>query len=290
MSLKIQARLPSAPRGRLDGISSSVADSVMSRWNPAIRAADDGKADNTINILEPIGYDPWTGGGVTARRISAALKSIGSKNDVNLTINSPGGDMFEGLAIYNLLREHEGEVNVRVVGLAASAGSVIAMGGDKVQIARAGFFMVHNAWVVAAGNRNDLREYADMLEPFDNAMASIYSARTGSKQDDMAKLMDKETWIGGQQAVDQGFADDLLDSDQVSEGDDSSKNARSALYKLDAALARAGVPRSERKELLREYAKGMPSAAGGENDMPGAVEESIFSGLALDFSFLTAKG
>lgn len=285
MSIKIQARLPAAPRGRLDGISSSVAESVMARWNPAVQAAD-ANVDNNINVLEPIGYDPWTGGGVTARRISAALKSIGSKNDVNLTINSPGGDMFEGLAIYNLLREHEGEVNVRVVGLAASAASVIAMGGDNVQIARAGFFMVHNAWVVAAGNRNDLREYADMLEPFDSAMASIYSARTGSKQDEMAKLMDKETWIGGQQAVDQGFADDLLSSDQVAEGDDTSKNARSALYKLDAALARAGVPRSERKELLREYAKGMPSADLDENGMPRAAEESIFSGLTLDFNFL----
>lgn len=286
MSIKIQARLPSAPRGRLDGISSSVAESVMARWNPAIRAADS-NVDNGINILEPIGYDPWTGGGVTARRISAALKSIGSKNDVNLTINSPGGDMFEGLAIYNLLREHEGEVNVKVVGVAASAASVIAMGGDNVQIARAGFFMVHNAWVVAAGNRNDLREYADMLEPFDNAMASIYAARTGDKQDAMAKLMDKETWIGGQQAVDQNFADSLLDSDQVEEGDDGSTNARSALYKLDAALARAGVPRSERKELLREYAKGMPSAALDEKGMPRAAEEeSIFSGLSLDLSFL----
>ncbi|MFT2622165.1 head maturation protease, ClpP-related, partial [Escherichia coli] len=74
--------------------------------------------------------------------------------------NSPGGDMFEGLAIYNLLREHEGEVNVKVLGLAASAGSVIAMAGDTVQIARAGFLMIHNAWVVAMGNRNDLRELA----------------------------------------------------------------------------------------------------------------------------------
>lgn len=287
MSLKIQARLPSAPRGRLDGINSSVSETVMARWNPDVRAAGD-TVDNNINVLEPIGYDPWTGGGVTARRISAALKSIGSKNSVQLTINSPGGDMFEGLAIYNLLREHEGDVNIRVVGLAASAASVIAMGGDNVQIARAGFFMVHNAWVVAAGNRNDLREYADMLEPFDSAMASIYAARTGEKQDAMAKLMDKETWIGGQQAVDQGFADALLAADQVDSSNTDSKNARSALYKLDAALARAGVPRSERKELLREYAKGMPSATEGD-DMPGAVEESIFSGLAIDFSFLTAK-
>ncbi|KLB48562.1 peptidase, partial [Xanthomonas euvesicatoria] len=104
--------------------------------------------------------------GVTARRVAGALRAMG-KGPVTVNVNSPGGDMFEGLAIYNLLREHDGEITVKVLGLAASAASIIAMAGDTVQIARAGFLMIHNAWVMAVGNRNDLIEVADTLKPFD---------------------------------------------------------------------------------------------------------------------------
>ncbi|MBN0106041.1 Clp protease ClpP, partial [Pseudomonas aeruginosa] len=92
---------------------------------------------------EPIGYDWWTGEGVTAKRIAGALRAIGGDVDVTVNINSPGGDVFEGLAIYNLLREHKGKVTVRVLGLAASAASFIAMAADEVKIARAGFLMIH---------------------------------------------------------------------------------------------------------------------------------------------------
>ena len=98
--------------------------------------ADEGA---TISIYDVIGEDWWTGEGVTAKRIAAALRAIG-KEPVTVAINSPGGDMFEGLAIYNLLREHEGEVNVKVLGLAASAGSVIA--SARVCAARSTFAAV----------------------------------------------------------------------------------------------------------------------------------------------------
>ncbi|WP_429242684.1 head maturation protease, ClpP-related [Luteibacter sp. 621] len=140
-------------------------------------------------------------------------------------------------------RAFDGEVNVSVLGLAASAASIIAMAGDTVQIARAGFFMIHNAWVVASGNRNDLREYADTLEPFDRAMADIYAAHTGESRDDMAKLMDAETWIGGSDAVEQGFAESLLASDQVEKG--SAKANASAVRRIESALRASGLPKSE---------------------------------------------
>ena len=173
--------------------------------------------------------------------------------------------MFEGLAIYNLLREHKGEVTVKVLGLAASAASVIAMAGDTVQIARAGFLMIHNAWVVAMGNRNDLREFADTLEPFDRAMADIYAARTGQEQKAMAKLMDKETWIGGADAVEEGFADEFLPSDQVEQKGGKAK--ASAVRRIESALRASGLPKSEAMRLISEIKSSAGDPAGsGEGD------------------------
>jgi len=261
MSIK---NLPGAPMGRPSAsVRSEILPRALDRWSPEVRAADKDE-DRTISIYDAIGYDPWTGEGVTAKRIAGALRSLG-KGPVTVHLNSPGGDMFEGLAIYNLLREHEGEVNVKVLGLAASAGSVIAMAGDTVQIARSGFLMIHNAWVVASGNRNDLREIAAWLEPFDAAMADIYSARTGLESKAITKLLDSESWIGGTAAVEQGFADDLLPSDQVGKGPGGA--SASAARRIEAGLRAGGMPKSEAMRLISEIksSAGDP-AGGGEGD------------------------
>lgn len=259
----MKRNLPLAYNGLpLSGIKYDLSPKALENWNPAIKAAE---SDNTISIFDVIGTDYWTGEGVTTKRIAGALRAIGEK-DVTVLMNSPGGDMFEGLAIYNLLREHKGEVTVKVLGLAASAAAVIVMAGDNIQMARAGFLMIHNAWIVAMGNRHDLREYADYLEPFDRSMTDLYSARTGIEFKTMQKIMDAESWIGGSDAVEQGFADELLPSDQIEI--DETSNARAAV-KLDLALAKAGMPRSERKKLLAEYTAATPCASG--TDMPCAI-------------------
>lgn len=230
---------------------------ALDRWTAGLSAET---SENTISIFDPIGVDPWTGEGVTAKRISSALRSIGDDADVVVNLNSPGGDMFEGFAIYNLLREHKGKVTVKILGLAASAASIIAMAGDEIQISRAGFLMIHNTWVVVIGNRNDLREAADMLEPFDAAMADIYAARTGIQVKAVQKKMDAETFINGSAAVEEGWADSLLPSDEVKQ-EKGAKNERAAAYLLDSALAKAGLPRSERRHLLQDFKASAPSAA-----------------------------
>src|SRR3990167_3051983 len=129
------------------GVQFDLSPAVLARWNSALAAKDEKDEDeDTINIYDVIGFDPWTGSGMTAKRIAGILRNIGKKN-VTVNINSPGGDLFEGIAIYNLLRDHDGEITVRVIGLAASAASVIAMAGDTIHDARAGFMMVPNVWV-----------------------------------------------------------------------------------------------------------------------------------------------
>ncbi|WP_312181320.1 head maturation protease, ClpP-related [Pantoea sp. CTOTU46764] len=259
--------LPAAPEGRLSASGKrDLPAAAIDRWDGSIRAATQ-TGENTITIFDVIGED-WWGDGVSANRIAGALRSLDGE-DVTVHINSPGGDMFEGLAIYNLLREYHGKVTVKVLGLAASAASIIAMAGDEVQIGRGAFLMIHNAWIVAAGNRNDFREYANYLEPFDKAMADIYAARSGMPVEEIQSLMDKESFIGGGDSVAKGLADALLSSDEITSDDES---PAAAIRKIDAFLAKGGMPRSERRKHLKALGS-MPGAAAKENDKPGAVEE-----------------
>jgi ATP-dependent Clp protease protease subunit len=289
--------IPAAPSIRpRAGIQCDLSPKALEMWDSSLVAAVDGEeADNVITIYEPIGYDWWTGEGATAKRIANALRYIGANEDVVVNINSPGGDVFEGLAIYNLLREHKGKVTVNILGLAASAASFIAMAGDEVRIGRAAFLMIHNGWVVAAGNRNDFREIADWLEPFDKTIADIYSVRTGIDIEELMSQMDSEKWIGGKDAVDLGWADDLLASDSIKKSASNRNEKTIAARRLDAAMARSGIPRSERKSMMNNFKDsmrdatdlGMPSAT--KTDMPCAVhlaeglkEQSALSASLLD--------
>ena len=219
-------------------------------WNPDIVAlsSDD---DNVIDILEPIGYDWWTDSGITAKSIGNKLKSYAGA-DIIVNINCPGGDVFEGLAIYNQLREYKGHVTVRVLGIAASAASFIAMAAYEVQIARAGFFMIHNAWTSAMGERNELKDTADFLGQIDATIADIYHIKSGIDATDLAEWMDKETYITGKMAVEQGFADAFLPSDVIDTTTNNHSKERIAAHKLDLIMAQAGVPRSERRHLIRD--------------------------------------
>lgn len=250
--------IPEAPAARpCVQVQCDLTPKALERWNPSIKAA--ATDDNTITMYDPIGYDWWTGDGVTAKRVSAALRSIGD-SDVTVKINSPGGDVFEGLAIYNLLREHKGKVTVQVLGLAASAASFIAMAGDEVQIARAGFLMIHNSWTGVAGDRNDIREVADFLEQIDGSLADIYAVRTGGKIEEMSRLMDVETWMGGSAAIEAGFADSLLASDATKKDINAMTPHQVAARRLDMILAKQGMPRTERRSLIQDLKAGMPGA------------------------------
>lgn len=259
--------LPAAPEGRpFAREKPDLPAAAMERWNGGIRAAREG--ENSISIFDVIGADFW-GDGVTASRIAGALRSMNG-GAVTVNINSPGGDMFEGLAIYNLLREYEGKVTVKVLGLAASAASIIAMAGDEVQIGRGAFLMIHNCWVYAMGNRHDLAQIAADMAPFDKAMSDIYQARSGLDSAAIEKMMDGETYIGGSEAVEKGFADSLLSADEIADNDES---PASALRKLDALLAKTNTPRAERRKLLKALSGGTPGAATKNEGMPGATDE-----------------
>lgn len=281
-------QLPAAPEARpCAGVQCDLLPKALEAWNPGLHAAEQ-EAENTISIYDPIGAD-FFGDGVTAKRIAGALRNIGPGKDVTVNINSPGGDVFEGLAIYNLLRDHRGKVTVNVMGLAASAASFIAMAADEIRIGRAAFFMVHNAWVMAMGNRNELREVADWLEPFDHTLADIYAARTGLPIEDIKDQLDAETWIGGTEAVEMGWADDYLPSDMVEADDPSNQlDSRLAAREMDVVMAKAGVPRSKRRSLMQALKSGTPSAA--DSGTPSAADhEAGMAEAYADFQKMVAQ-
>ena len=225
---------------------------VLAKWaeSPQAAEADD---PNTVSIYDVIGEDWWTGGGFTAKRMAAALRTIGAK-DVTVKINSPGGDMFEGIAIYNLLRDHPAKVTVEVMGWAASAASIIAMAADEIKMGLGTFMMVHNAWGVVVGNRHDMRDGATLFDGFDSAIADIYEARTGMDRKAIVKLMDAETFMGPSEAVENGFADsiDSTRTETTAKAAGTPDRTVMARRRTEAALAKAGVSRHDRSEILSE--------------------------------------
>lgn len=245
---------------------------ALERWEPDVRAATSDDAAN-ISIYDVIGEN-WEGTGLTAKRIGAALRNIGAR-ELTVNINSPGGDFFEGVAIYNLLREHKAKVTVNVMGLAASAASVIAMAGDEIRMGDGAFLMIHNAWGVTVGNRHDMIDAAAVLEPFDVAMARLYAQRTGMAESEAAALMDKETWIGASQAVDNGFATGLLESAQIDRNARLGSN-RKAMALIESSMAKSGYSRVQRREAFIALFDGKPGAA-VEPAMPGAGEKMAAS-------------
>lgn len=157
----------------------------------------------------------WFGDEVTPQTFTEDMKAIGDVKDLDVYIFSPGGDVFAGFAIYSILNRFEGNITVHVDGLAASIATVIAMAGDKIIIPENASFMIHNAWTIAGGNKNDLREMADQLEMIDGQIADIYAARTGKDRDEIVSLMDAETWMTGAEAVENGFADELIENKKI---------------------------------------------------------------------------
>lgn len=251
---------------------------VLARWQPEIRAAA-GDDVGGITINGAIG-ETWDGAGVTSNRIAAALRSIGAGVPVVVNLNSPGGDFFEGVAIYNLLRQHDAEVTVNVMGLAASAASVIAMAGDKILMGDGAFLMIHNAWSVAVGNRHDFIAAAETLAPFDDAMASLYAKRSGMSKTEAAALMDKETWISADQAIENGMATGLLDGTATSKGDTKAAQQRRILATVDSALASTGMSRVQRAEVLarmRPDATSEPAESGGAAELAASLQNLINS-------------
>lgn len=147
--------------------------------------------------------------GVSADDFARELKSL-KVTEITARINSGGGSVFEGQAIYNSLVNHPAKVNVVIDGIAASIASVIAMAGDNISITEGSHIMVHKPWSMAMGDANSMRKEAEVLDSLESGIIDIYAARTGKSRDQLEKWVANETWFKGSAAVDAGFADNVI--------------------------------------------------------------------------------
>lgn len=160
-----------------------------------------------ITIYDEIGF--W---GVTAQSFAKDLKALGNNlKQIDLRIHSPGGDVFDGIAIYNLLKNHPANKTVYIDGLAASMASVIAMAGNTIIMPENAMMMIHKPWGIQGGDADDMRKYADLLDKVEDTLIPAYAEKTGKSAEELAEMLSEETWLNGKECVEHGFADKLAE-------------------------------------------------------------------------------
>lgn len=170
------------------------------------------KADGELEILlyEMIGADFWTGEGITAKSFAEDLKAAGKVSKIHLRVNSPGGNVFDGIAIYNTLLSHGAKVSGQVDGIAASIASVIIMAASEISMGDNTMMMIHNPATMIAGDSHRMRKMADTMDKIKNSIITAYQRHTDLSSDAIATLMDDETWMEAQETVDKGFAENVV--------------------------------------------------------------------------------
>lgn len=174
------------------------------------------KAKNDVGelyIYDFIGASMW--GGISAKDVAdalATLKGEGAKS-LNVYINSEGGDVFDGVAIHNVIKRFDGQKTVYIDGIAASIASIIAMSGDKIVTAANAMWMIHDPWTIALGNAREFRKLADDLDKVKGTLIDTYATRTKLKAADVEKLMAEETWMDAAMAKEKGFTDEVTDEE-----------------------------------------------------------------------------
>jgi ATP-dependent protease ClpP protease subunit len=219
--------------------------------------ADSGDDEAEILIYGDIGYG-WYDAGITGETITKEIKEIDA-DTIHVRINSGGGLVFEGMAIYNALARHDAKIIMHVDSIAASIASVILMAGDEIHIAEGAHVMIHKPWSFAMGDASAFRKEAEILDKLEKGIIDIYEARTDAKRADLEKWVAAETWFTGQEAVDAGFADAMTPAKK------KSKPANSAMFNLFKnaprnLLAASDTPEIRDFEVFLRDAEGLSQA------------------------------
>lgn len=184
-------------------------------WEMKMSANNSSSAD--IFIYGDIVSYAWFEDETSASTFKSELDGLGDISNINLYINSPGGSVFEGVAIHNMLKRHKAKVNVYVDALAASIASVIAMAGDTIHMPKNSMLMIHNPWTFAMGNAADLRKTADDLDRIGNSTKQTYLEKSGTKltEQKLQEMLDAETWLSADEAFAFGLCDVVQDANQM---------------------------------------------------------------------------
>ena len=201
----------------------------------------------------------------------SAIKS----NSLLVRLNSPGGDIIDSIALYQALKNHSSRVTVRIEALAASAASIVALAGQEVQAYSTSLMMIHNAWVVAVGNRFELQDISDILEKIDINMQDVYTAKTKIGKREMSDMMKNETWMNAKEMKAKGFIDTILDGkgakaefdlsifDNVPDGVGNETPIESTEREKERALRDVGFSQKEAKAILAGRREGTQRDVGG---------------------------
>lgn len=179
---------------------------AANRGRGQFRAEATGGDEATIWLYDVIVRDDYWGG-ISALAVGKALAEHRDASVIHLRIDSPGGDVFAGRAMEQLIAEHPARIISHVDGFAASAASYVALSADEVQISSGGMFMIHKAWTFTFGNSDQIRKEADLLEMIDETLVKTYAEKTGQDPDQLREWIAAETWFNAEQAVEHGFAD-----------------------------------------------------------------------------------
>ena len=220
-----------------------------------IRNAASAEAPAEISIHDEIGA--W---GVSAKDFLSQLRSIAAATPITLSIHSPGGEVFDGLAIYHALKAR-GNVTVRIEGLAASMASVIAMAGTRIEMPRNAFMMIHNPSGFAVGDSADMRQLADLLDKIKGSLIAAYRERTKKSDEDLTAMMDAETWLTGEEAVEHGFADATTEEVALSASAFKTARITAALRHAPSALFDIAPPPSPSRLTTPENMKAILALA-----------------------------
>jgi len=180
---------------------------------PRAYRIENGADEATIYLYDVIGYDWWTGGGITAMQFAADLNAIRGVSKIHLRFNSPGGDVFDGRAICAALDAHPARKVGHVDGWAASAASFILMHCDEIEITQGAMIMIHNGWTLAAGDNRVMSETAALLLKIDGAIQDDYARHVDAGREQIVAWMNAETWFNADEAVEHGFADRIAGGD-----------------------------------------------------------------------------
>ena len=173
------------------------------------------ETEGELLLYGPISSDSWWGDEVTPKQFKKELDDLGNISTLNIYINSDGGDVFAGQAIYSILKRYKAQKIVYVDGLAASIASLIAMAGDLIIMPANAMMMIHSPWTIALGNAADFRKLADDMDKIREAMIVAYKEKSGIDEKKIIEIMDAETWLTAKEAVEYGFADEIEETKKL---------------------------------------------------------------------------
>lgn len=198
----------------------------------------------SINIYGDITSYPWAEGDTSSASLSRVLDSLSDVSQINVYINSYGGEVAEGLAIYNALKRHKAQITTYCDGFACSIASVIFMAGDKRVMNESSLLMIHNAWTLASGNAAELRKQADDLEKITQASIEAYKSHSSLAEEDIKALMDAESWLLPSEALAYGFATEIEQTTK----EKASQNAFSKLMEIIKAYQADEQPEDDTED------------------------------------------